>query len=65
MHLNPSAWKAAVVGRVPSWAIVLSVVAVVGAASAVAAVTGLARWRNRSAPVLEVPVQSEVVQERV
>lgn len=65
MNLNPSAWVAAVVGRVPSWVIVLSVAAVVGAASAVAAVTGLARWRSGSATAVDVPVKSEVVQERV
>lgn len=60
MNLNPSLWKAAIsqrVDSVPSWVIVLSVAAVVGAGSAVTAVTGLARWRNRSGPVLEVPVR--------
>jgi len=57
VNLNPSAWVAAVVGRVPSWVIVLSVAAVVGASSAVLAVTGLARLRNPSVEALEVPVR--------
>ena len=57
MNLNPSLWKAAVSQRVtsiPSWVIVLLVAAVVGASSAMLAVTGLARLRNSSATELEV-----------
>lgn len=53
-------WKAAVsqrVGSVPGWVIVLSTAAVVGSISAVVAVTGLARWKNRSTSAVEVPVR--------
>lgn len=56
MNLDVSAWKVAAADRVPAWVIVLTVAAVVGAGSAVAAVTGLARWRNQSVEVLNVPV---------
>lgn len=44
---------------VPAWVIVLVTAAVVGAVSAVVAVIGLARWRNRSAS-LPAPVEIEV-----
>jgi hypothetical protein len=40
---------------IPSWVIVLVTAAVVGSISAVAAVIGLARWRNRPAGELHVP----------
>lgn len=44
---------------VPAWVTVLVTAAVVGAVSAVVAVIGLARWRNRSAS-LPAPVEIEV-----
>jgi hypothetical protein len=52
-------WKLAVsqrVASIPAWVIVVAVAAIVGGASAVVAVVGVSRWRNRSAPPLEVPV---------
>lgn len=39
----------------PPWVIVLSTAAVVGSISAVAAVIGLARWRNSPTGELHVP----------
>jgi len=47
-------WVRAAVGSIPSWVIVLAVAAVVGALSAVGAVTGLARLRNPHLSELEV-----------
>jgi hypothetical protein len=40
---------------IPSWVIVLVTAAVVGSISAVAAVIGLARWRNTPKGELHVP----------
>mgnify|MGYP006295211733 CR=1 FL=1 len=47
-------WYRHRVDSIPSWVIVLAVAAVVGALSAVAAVTGLARLENPSQKALEV-----------
>ena len=56
VNLDVSAWTVAAADRVPAWVIVLTVAAVVGAGSAVVAVTGLARLQNQSVEALEVPV---------
>ena len=54
MNLDVSAWKVAAADRVPAWVIVLTVAALVGALSAVTAVTGLARLQNPNRSALEV-----------
>ena len=41
---------------IPAWAVVLTTAAVVGAVSASVSVMGLAWYRNRDAPPIEVPI---------
>jgi len=63
-----SLWRLAIsqrVASIPAWVIVLTVAAVVGSISAMVSVMGLARWRNRGVSEIEIPVESECVQDDV
>jgi hypothetical protein len=60
-------WKDGAVAwftSLPGWVIVLVTAAVVGSISAVVAVIGLSRWRNRSASLPE-PVEIDVQEQPV
>jgi hypothetical protein len=56
-------WLRYRLSSIPAWVIVLAVAAIVGATSAAGSVVMLSRYNNRSAPPLEVPVQSGGMQD--